>query len=102
MPNPGPEHLRTWAEQRTLLQATVQYGVSGRCKVLDDGCRPDRETARAIEDAGFIDVDPERIFGPPTVALDLDAAHPPRTHDPLKRGTDDSERLIPCRSRIRG
>lgn len=48
---------------------TLQRGIKPVWQPLADGCRPDRETARAIERAGFADVQYETFRAPvPVVA----------------------------------
>ncbi len=47
----------TWLRQ-------VQRGIRPVWKVLGDGCHPDRETWKALEAAGFAQVDYEHFSGP--------------------------------------
>lgn len=55
------EHVA--ADPGTLLRR-IQGGVSGLWQAFNDGCRPDRDTATAIERAGFVDLALERTTGP--------------------------------------
>lgn len=62
---------------------TLQHSIKPIWRRLGDGCRPDRETARAIERAGFADVAYESFRAPlPVVAphvIGIAEAPPPET-----------------------
>lgn len=51
------------AGEGTLLRQ-VQRGIRPVWKMLGDGCHPDRETWKALEAAGFAQVDYEHFSGP--------------------------------------
>ena len=55
------EHVA--APRGTLLRRT-QSLMRGPWRALFDNCHPDRETAEAIEAAGFVEVEVERFAGP--------------------------------------
>lgn len=48
---------------------TVQRGIRPLWQVLGDGCHPDRETGRALEQAGFAQVEYEQFTGPVPIAI---------------------------------
>lgn len=60
------EHVA--AAQDTWLRK-VQRGIRPLWKVLGDGCHPDRETWKALEQASFSAVDYEHFQGPVPIAI---------------------------------